>query len=83
MTAMDTPVQETSTDDNTVWSVDERIKQATEPILRGMEELRALLASRTETGNREASSSKRKHEFNSRSRNHYDTRFAQTLKDKN
>ena len=39
---------ETSTDELTFGSVDERIKQATDPILRRVEDLCALLASRTE-----------------------------------
>ena len=43
---MDTPVTETSTDELTLRSVDERIKQATDLILRRVEEICALLAGR-------------------------------------
>ena len=55
--------------------VDERIKQATEPMLRRVEELCVLLASRVEmesSGNSEASGSRRDCEFSSPSRNRYD-----------
>ena len=45
---MDTPGTETSADELTLRSVDERIKQATDPILKRVEELCALLAGRTE-----------------------------------
>ena len=45
---MDTPANETSADELSLRSVDERIKQATDPILRRVEEVCALLASRTE-----------------------------------
>ena len=72
---MDTPVIETSADELTLRSVDERIKQATNPILRRVEELCALLASPTEmesAGNSEASGSRRNHESISPSRNRYD-----------
>ena len=56
-------------------SVDERIKPATDLMLRRADELCALLASRTEmesTGNSEASGSRRDREFSSFSRNRYD-----------
>ena len=62
---MDTPVTETSFDELTLRSVDERIKQATDPILKQVEELCALLTGGTEielTGNSEASGSRRNHE---------------------
>ena len=45
---MDTPVTKTSADEPTLRSVDERNKQANDPILRRVEELCALLAGRTE-----------------------------------
>ena len=46
---MDTPVTETSADELTLRSVDERVEQATDPILRRVEELCALLAFPAET----------------------------------
>ena len=58
----------------TLRSVGERIKQATDPILKRVEELRALLASRREMesdGNSEAPGSRRDHELSSPSRNRY------------
>ena len=73
---MDTPGTETSTDELILRSVDKRIKQATDPILKRVEELCVLLVGRNEgesTENNEASSSKRNHEFISPSRNRYDT----------
>ena len=54
---MDTRETGTSADELTLRSVDERIKQAIDPILRRVEELCALLAGWTETesaGNSEA-----------------------------
>ena len=69
-------LNDTSTDEHTLRSVDERIKQATDPILRRVEELSALLGSPTEmesTGNSEASSLKHSHDSFSPSRNRYDT----------
>ena len=74
---IDTPAIETSADELTLRSVDERIKQATDPILRQVEELCALLADRTEmesAGNSEASGSRRNHESISLSRDRHDTR---------
>ena len=59
---MDSQENESSDSDLTLISVDEWIKQATDPILRRVEELCALLASRIElksTGNSEASGSRR------------------------
>ena len=59
----------------TLKSVDERIKQATDRILRRVEELCALLASRTEiesAGNSEASGSRRDRQFSSPSCKRYD-----------
>ena len=59
----------------TSWSVDEKIKQANNPILRRVIELCSLLASRTEkesTGNSETSSSRRDRGSSSPSRNWYD-----------
>ena len=65
---------ETSTDYLILRSLDERIKQATDPILRRVEELCALLASLNETksaGSSEASVSRRNCESFSPSRNRY------------
>ena len=59
----------------TLKSVNERIKQTTDTILRRVEDLCALLVSRTEmesVGNGEASGSRRDRESSSRSRNRYD-----------
>ena len=75
-TEMDTTVDETPADEVTLRSVDERFKQATETILRRVEDSCALLASRVEmesAGNSEASGSRRNHESNNPSRNQYDT----------
>ena len=72
---LDTQVTETSTDELTLRSVDERIKQATDPILRRIEDLCALLAGRTElesAGNSETSGSRRDNESISPSRNRHD-----------
>ena len=66
---------ETSADELTLRLVDERIKQATDPILRRVKELCALLASGTEmesTGISEASGSRRNKESVSPSRNRHD-----------
>ena len=55
----------TSTDELTLRSVDERIKQATDTILRRVEDLCGFLASRSEmesAGNSEASGLRRNHE---------------------
>ena len=74
-TEMEPAVDDTTTDELTLRSVDERIKQATDPIPRRVEELCALLASRTEmesAGNSEASGSRPNRESSSRSRNRYD-----------
>ena len=65
---VDTPVTVTSADELTLRSVKERIKQATDPILRGVEEFCSLLVGRTEmesAGIIEASGSRRNHECNS------------------
>ena len=62
---MDSPEIETSADKHTLKSIHERIKQTTDPILRRVEELCALLASRTEmesAGKSEASGSRRNRE---------------------
>ena len=62
---MDTPVTETSADELTVRSVDERIKQATDLIPRRVEEFCALLVGCTElesAANRGASSSRLNHQ---------------------
>ena len=72
---MDTPVTETSADELSIRSVDERNKQATDPILRWVEELCAFLASRTKiesVGNSEASGLRRNHESISPSGNRHD-----------
>ena len=68
-------VDETPTDELTLRSADEKLKQATDPIPERVEELYALLASRTEmesTGNSEASGSRRNHELSRPSRNQYE-----------
>ena len=73
---MEPAVDGTPADELTFTSVEEKIKHATDPILRREEELSALLASRTEmksTGNSEASGSGRNRESSSPSRNRYDT----------
>ena len=60
----------------TLLSVDERIKQATDPIFRRVEEICALLAGRTEfesPGDNEASCSSRDNTFASPSGNRYDS----------
>ena len=82
-------VDETPADELTLRSVDERIKQGTDPILRRVEELCALLASRTEmesAGNSEASGSRRNRESSSPTRNRYDasvSRFFQNSTERN
>ena len=76
---MDIPENETSADELTLRSVDERIEQTTDPILRRVEDLCALLASRTEieyAGNSEASGSKRNRESINPSRNWFDIQTA-------
>ena len=77
-TELDTTADETPADELTLRSVDEWTEKATDPILRRVEELCALLASRTElesTGNSEASGSRREHESISPSCNRYDRLF--------
>ena len=72
---MDTSVTETSAGELTLKSVDEPIKQATDPILRRVVELCALLAGRTEmesAENSEASGWRRNHDSISPSGNRYD-----------
>ena len=72
---LDTPANETFAYELTLRSVDERIKQATDPILRRVQELCVLLASCTEVepaGNSEASGSMSNRESISSSRNRYD-----------
>ena len=74
-TEMEPTLGETPDVELTLRSVDERIKQATDPILRRVEELCALLASRAEmdsAGNSEASGSRRDREFSSPSCNRCD-----------
>ena len=73
---MDTQGIEASADDLTLRSVDERIKQATDPSLRRVEELCVLLAGRTEmesVGISEASGSRLNNESFSPSINRHDT----------
>ena len=73
---MDTPVNETSTGELTLGSLDKRIKKATDSNIKRVEELCVLLAGRTEmesAENSEASGSRRSHESISLSRNRYDT----------
>ena len=75
-TEMEPTTDETSTDELTLWSVDERIKQGTDPILKRVEDMCALLVSRNETesaGNSEASGSRRNRESSSPSRNRFDS----------
>ena len=72
---MDKPGTETSLDEMSLRTLDERIRQATDPILIRVQELYALLACRTEMESvekSEASSSRRNHESVSPSRNRYD-----------
>ena len=72
---MERTVDETHADEPNLMSVDEKIKQATDAILRRVEELFALLASCTEmepAGNNEASSLRRNRESSSSSSNRYD-----------
>ena len=72
---MDSQEIELRTSEITLRSVDERIKQATDPILRRLEDFYALLADRIEmesAGNKEASSSRRDNAPTSPSRNRHD-----------
>ena len=74
-TEMGPTVDETPADEFTFKSVGEKIKPATDPILRKIEEPFSLLASRTEmesAGKSEASGSRRNREYSSPSRNRYD-----------
>ena len=60
--------------------VDERMKQASDPVFRRVGELCALLASRTEmeiAGNSETSGLRRNHESFRPSRNRYDSLLCQ------
>ena len=69
-------LDKTPTDELTLRSVYERIKQATDPILKRTQKLCAILASWTEresAGNSETSGSRRNRESSSSSRNRYDT----------
>ena len=71
-TEMDPALDETPAGELTLRSVDERIKQAIDPILRRVEELCALLSSRTEmesAGNSETSGSRPNRESSSFLRN--------------
>ena len=73
---LDTPLTELSADELTLGSVDERIKQATGPILRRLEDICVLLVGRTEVesaGNSEASGWRRSHESIIPSRNRRDS----------
>ena len=73
----DTPGTETSIGELTLGSVDEWIKQATDLILRRVDELCVLLAGRNEmesAENSEVSSLRRNRESISPSRNRYNTR---------
>ena len=76
VTEMEPAVDETSADELTLRSIDEGIKQTTDPLLGRVEELCALLASRMEmetAGNSEASGWRRNREYSSPSRNRCDT----------
>ena len=78
-TEMEPAISETHDSELTLRSVDEGIKQATDPILKRVEELRALLASRTEmesAGNSDTSGSRRDRELFSPPRNRYHTTYA-------
>ena len=78
-TEMEPAFSETPDTELTLRSVNERIKQGTDPILKRVEELCALLASRTEmetAGNSEASGSKQDRALSSPSRNRYDTWYS-------
>ena len=75
-TEMEPTLNETSTDELTPRSVDEKIKQATDPILKTVEELCAVLVNRTEresAGYSEASGSGRNRESVGPSRDRYDS----------
>ena len=75
-TEMEPALDGTPADELTLRSLDKGIKQATDPILRRVEELSALLGSRTEMesgDNSEASGSRRNREFSSPSRKRYDS----------
>ena len=72
---METALDEAPAGERTLGSADERIKQATDPILRRVQKLCALLSSLAETestGNSEASSWRRNRGSSSPSRNWYD-----------
>ena len=76
-TEMEPAVDETPADELTLKLVDERIKQATDRIIRRV--LCALLASRLEmetAGNSGASGSRRNRESSGPSRNRYETQFS-------
>ena len=82
-TGMESAFGETPDTELALRPVDERIKQATDPILKNVEELCALLASWTEmksAGNSEASGSRRDRDFSSPSRNRYDSSTEQRVK---
>ena len=73
---MEPAVNETPAAGLTLKSLEEKIKQATDLILRRVEELCVLLASRREmesAGNSEASGSRSNRESSSPSNNRYDT----------
>ena len=75
-TEMEPAFRQTPDTELTLRSVDEIIKQVTDPILKRVEELCAVLVGRTEmesAGNSEVSSSRRDRELSSPSRNRYDT----------
>ena len=78
---MEPTKDKTSIEELILRSVDERIKLATDPMLKRVEELRALLMSWTEmeaAGNSEVSGSRRNRECSSASLNQYDTRVRKT-----
>ena len=73
---MDSQQNDSSVSELTLRSTDERVKQTTDPIVRQVEQLCALLVSRTElesTGNSETSGSKRHNTSASPSHNRLDT----------
>ena len=82
-TEIEPTTEKTSIDEVTLRSRDKNIKQVTEPILRKVQEMCVLLASRNETEsarNNEASRSRRNRESSSPSSNRYNTRSGPDMK---
>ena len=79
---MDSQEIDSYTSELTLRSVDERVKQATDPILSQVEELCALLANQTElesAGNNEAFGSRRDNMSASPSGNQHDSKVSQII----